>query len=139
MRVARSPAILKYSAFRRPIYMVDSLAALRRIRIVSDVVKVNIVVLKPMHTKRSFDALFLGMPWMDDRLVTYWGVQAVPDVLREDGAFSPRVHSARMQVLEGEASQALRQRILEDRRRTTRFNRHRDALQQTKSYARLTF
>ena len=74
MRVCRSPMIIKHSPYRRPIYMVETLAALRRMRIVGDVVKLNIVVLKPMRTQRSFNALFRGMPWMEQRLVTFYGV-----------------------------------------------------------------
>ena len=93
--------------------MVDSIAALKRMRLTSDVLDVNIVVLKPMRTKKSFNALFRRLPWMEHKLVTFYGVQAVPDVLWEDGAFSPRVHSARLQFLEGEARQALKLSILE--------------------------
>jgi hypothetical protein len=139
MRVVRSPVIIKHSPFRRPIYMVATLAGLRRMRIASDVVKLNIVVLKPMRSQRSLNALFRGYPWMENRLVTYIGVQAVPDVLREDGAFTPAVHSARLQGEEGQARQALRNRILNERRKKARFNGMKDVLQKTQSVVRLHF
>ena len=83
MRVFRSPVILKHNPHQRPIYMVPNLATLKSLRLVSDVPRLNIVVLKPMPSKRSQNALFRGYPWMEDRIVTYYGVEAVPDVLRE--------------------------------------------------------
>jgi len=76
---------------------------------------------------------------MEDRLVTVWGIQGVPDILREDVAFTPRAHRATMQVLAGEARQALRQSILQERRKKTRFLRHRNVLQKTHSTITLKF
>ena len=47
----RGPSTLKFSAFKRPIFMVDSLAALNRFKITSDVHRLNIVVMKPFPTR----------------------------------------------------------------------------------------
>ena len=82
MSVHKGQAVMLHPAHKRPTYMVDTLAALRRIRIRSDAPKVNIVVMKPMPTKRSFNVLLTPMPWMVDKIVTYYGVQAVPDNMR---------------------------------------------------------
>ena len=139
MRVFRSPVILKHNPHQRPIYMVPNLATLKSLRLVSDVPRLNIVVLKPMPSKRSQNALFRGYPWMEDRIVTYYGVEAVPDVLREHGAFTPRAHSARIQFLEGEARQAMRAKIISERRKKARFSRQKDALQKTQSVVRMSF
>ena len=139
MRVFKSPVILKHNPYQRPIYMVSNLVTLRKLRLTSDVVNLFIVVLKPMPSKRSLTTLFNGMPWMEDRNVTYFGVEGVPDVLREHGAFTPRAHSARIQFLEGEARQAMRARIIAERKKKARFQRAKDALQKTQAVVRMKF
>jgi hypothetical protein len=76
---------------------------------------------------------------MEDRLVTVWGIQGVPDILREDVAFTPRAHRATMQVLAGEARRSLRLRLLEERRKKDTYIRVRCAVQKTSSTITLKF
>ena len=74
MQVLKTPIIVKHDVHSRPIYMVDTIAALKRVRLKSDVIKLNVIMLKPMRTKKSFNAIFRSLPWMDDRIVSFWGV-----------------------------------------------------------------
>ena len=89
-----SSTTLKFSPFKRPIYMVDSLADLNRFKISSDVNRLNIVVAKPFPTRRQFNALFSGPKWAKEHTVTYYGVWAVPEVARDHDHWSPRVARA---------------------------------------------
>jgi hypothetical protein len=68
------------------------------------------------------------MRWKTDRLVTYWGVFGVPDVLAQHGVFTPRAHIARVQCLENEATEELRRSILTQRRIKQDFLKKRGVL-----------
>jgi hypothetical protein len=52
MKVFRAAAFLVHSTQKRPIYMVDNIAALKRLVVETDACKVNLVVLKPMQNAR---------------------------------------------------------------------------------------
>ena len=101
---------LKFSPFKRPIYMTDSMADLNRYKITSDVNRLNIVVAKPFPTRRQFNALFKGPKWAKGLTVTYYGVWGVPEVDTNHLDFSPRVARTNLQRREREYENYVRKR-----------------------------
>ena len=53
-QVRQSPIHILHDINKRPLYMVDTFAGLRRMRIIDENPRINIVVMKPMPNKRAF-------------------------------------------------------------------------------------
>ena len=76
---------------------------------------------------------------MENRLITYYGLQGVPEVTNFPLTYTPSIHRAHLQAKEGAKTEEIKKRIIKERRKKGNFNRQRDALQRTKSVVRLNF
>ena len=135
----KGPTQLVMRSDHRAIYMVSDLPTLNRIKMKSDVLRLNIVVAKPLRTRKQFNDLFNGPKWAENRDVNYYGVWGVPEVLSDHHLFNPRAARAYLQNKVGEKAASIRARDLKAREKVHNFRYGKGALQKTRSVVKLMF